>query len=347
MLAMTTIPGKPGSAELVELAEPAAGEGNVLVEGLLLGICGTDIEIVEEGYGAAPPGEERLVLGHESLGRVLEAPPVSGLEAGDLIAGIVRHMDPVPCPACARGEWDYCRNGLYTERGIKERNGFGAQRWRTERSYAIRLPKELGELGVLTEPASVVAKAWEQVEAIQRRAWAGPRTALVTGAGPIGLLAALLGVQRGLDVTVLDRVQNGPKPDLVRELGAHYLTDLDQLDGEVDVVIECTGVGALVFRSAKLLAPSGVLCLTGISSGSHEIPVPGDALNKELVLENSVIVGSVNAGRRNYIDGVEALRNADHDWLSRLVTRKVPLSDWTSALSKRPDDVKVVVDLRN
>lgn len=344
---MTTIPGKPGTAELVELAEPAAEEGNVLVEGLLLGICGTDIEIIEEGYGAAPPGEQRLVLGHESLGRVLEAPPVSGLAPGDLIAGIVRHMDPVPCPACARGEWDFCRNGQYTERGIKERHGFGAQLWRTERSYAIRLPEELGELGVLTEPASVVAKAWEQVEAIQRRAWAEPQNVLITGAGPIGLLAALLGVQRGLDVTVLDRVESGPKPELVRALGARYITDLGLLDGEVDVVIECTGVGALVFRAAKLLAPSGVLCLTGISSGSHEIPVPGDALNKELVLENSAIVGTVNAGRRNYIDGVEALRKADRSWLSGLVTRKVPLSDWTSALSKRPDDVKVVVDLRN
>jgi glucose 1-dehydrogenase len=237
-------------------------------------------------------------------------------------------MDPVPCPACARGEWDFCRNGQYTERGIKERHGFGAQRWRTDRSYAIRLPKELGELGVLTEPASVVAKAWEQVEAIQRRAWAEPQTVLITGAGPIGLLAALLGVQRGLDVTVLDRVETGRKPDLVRALGARYITDLGLLDGEVDVVIECTGVGALVFRTAKLLAPS-------------------DALNKELVLENSAIVGSVNAGRRHYIDGVQALRKADRAWLSELVTRRVPLSDWTGALTKSPDDVKVVVDLRN
>ena len=152
------------------------------------------------------PGPERLILGHELLGRVEEAPQGSGFARGDLVVGIVRRPDPVPCAACAVGEWDMCRNGLYTERGIKERNGYGAEQFRIERDFAVKLDPALGLLGVLLEPASVVAKAWEHVERIGRRSrsWQ-PRVALITGAGPVGLLAALLGAQRGLEVHILDR----------------------------------------------------------------------------------------------------------------------------------------------
>src|SRR5690606_16386615 len=124
--------------------------------------------------------------------------------------------------ACARGQFDMCRNGRYTEHGIKEVDGFGAERWRVPVDHAVRLDPALDEVGVLMEPTSVVAKAWEQVEKVGGRAWFEPRRVLVTGAGPIGLLAALLGQQRGLEVHVLDLVRSGPKPALVRELGAEY-----------------------------------------------------------------------------------------------------------------------------
>lgn len=347
MRAMTVIPGDADSGRLDDVDEPDPADGTVLVEGLSVGICGTDAEIMHEGYGWPPAGRERLVLGHESLGRVVQAPPVSGLSPGDLVAGIVRHPDPEPCPACARGQWDYCRNGRYTERGIKERDGFGAERWRAETGHLVRLPEQLGEVGVLAEPTSVVAKAWRQVELVAHRAWAHPRTALVTGAGPVGLLAALLGVQRGLEVTVLDRVTTGRKPELVRKLGGRYIDDLRQYQGEPDVVIEATGVAELVFGTARLLAPGGVCCLTGLSSGSHDVTIPGAALNKELVLENNVLVGSVNAARENWVDGVAALAAADRSWLESLITRRVPMTSWTDALAKGEDDVKVVVDLRD
>lgn len=347
MRAMTVIPGDPESGRTDDIDEPDPSDGTVLVQGMLVGICGTDVEIMHEGYGWPPPGRERLVLGHESLGRVISAPQVSGLSPGDLVAGIVRHPDPEPCPACARGQWDYCRNGKYTERGIKERDGFGAQRWRAETGHLVRLPEQLGLAGVLAEPTSVVAKAWRQAEVVSQRGWAEPRKVLVTGAGPIGLLAALLGVQRGLQVTVLDRVSGGRKPDLIRKLGARYIDDLSHYQEEPDVVIEATGVAELVFATAKLLAPSGVSCLTGISSGSHDVTIPGAALNKELVLENNVLLGSVNASRENWVDGVAALGAADSSWLESLITRTVPLRKWTDALEKGEDDVKVVVDLRD
>ena len=128
MKALTVRPGMPDSARVDDVPEPAAAAGSVLVEALAVGVCGTDLEIVSGKYGWAPPGQERLILGHESLGRVVEAPAGSGFAPGDLVAGIVRLPDPVPCPNCAVGEWDMCRNGRYTEHGIKEVDGFCAER---------------------------------------------------------------------------------------------------------------------------------------------------------------------------------------------------------------------------
>lgn len=347
MKAITVVPGKPDQVRLSEMAEPAAAEGALLVEGRLLGICGTDVDIVEQGYGWPPPGRDRVVVGHESLGSVLQAPEGSGFEPGDLVVGIVRRPDPVPCLPCSRGEWDFCRNGRYTERGIKERDGYAAARWRVEPEFAVRLEPELGDCGVLLEPASVLAKAWEQTERIFTRSSWRPEVALVTGAGPIGLFATLLGVQRGLEVHVLDRNDIGPKAQLVADLGATFHTgDVTAIGVAPDVVIECTGHGPLVFELADVVAPNAVICLTGISSGTRTVTIGLDQVNKEMVLENTVLFGSVNASRRNYEQAATALAAADRGWLERLITRRVPMSEFAEALHKRDDDVKVVVDLQ-
>ena len=214
MKAITVEPRQPETARLEDIPEPDARAGSVLVEAIAVGVCGTDVEIVEGKYGWAPHGKTRLVLGHESLGRVIDPGPSGALRKGDLVVGIVRRPDPVPCPSCAVGEWDMCRNGQYTERGIKEIDGFMSERWRIEPEYAMKVDRSLGLLGVLLEPTTVVTKAWEQVAAVGQRAFWEPRTVLVTGAGPIGLLAALVGKQHGLEVHVLDRVESGPKPSL-------------------------------------------------------------------------------------------------------------------------------------
>ncbi|TWD82410.1 threonine dehydrogenase-like Zn-dependent dehydrogenase [Kribbella amoyensis] len=346
MRAMTIVPGRADSAAVGEVEEPPPSDGAVLVEGVLAGICGTDVELVSGGFGSGPPGSDRLVLGHESLGQVIEAPPGSGLTPGDLVAGIVRRPDPEPCPACARGEWDFCRNGRYTERGIKEAHGYGAERWRIDPYFAVPVPPELGRYGVLVEPASILAKAWDLVDQVGERSWYAPEHVLVTGGGPIGLLAALIAAQRGYTVHLLDRRDEGPKPKLVRALGGEFITDLGQLGVQPDVVIEATGSGRVVAQSAQLLAPAGVMCLTGISPSPDPIDVPMDAVNRHLVTRNAALVGSVNAAKRHYADAVGVLLAADPAWLDQLITRTVPLSDWTSALTKEPDDIKVVVDLR-
>jgi threonine dehydrogenase-like Zn-dependent dehydrogenase len=226
------------------------------------------------------------------------------------VVGIVRRPDPVPCPACAAGEWDMCRNGRYTELGIKERNGYGSEYFRVESDFLIAVDPVLELLGVLLEPASVVAKAWEQVMRIGARgaAWQ-PRVALITGAGPVGLLAALLGQQRGYELHVLDRATDGPKSDLARALGATYHSgSLGSL--EPDVVIECTGAASVVLDVMSRTAPDGIVCLAGVSSGSRKLQFDVGDLNREMVLENHVVFGSVNANRRHYRAAAEALANA-------------------------------------
>jgi threonine dehydrogenase-like Zn-dependent dehydrogenase len=347
MRALTVEPGRAGSLRVEDVPEPAADAGAVLVQALALGVCGTDREIAGGEYGWAPPGRERLVLGHESLGRVLEAPEDADLAEGDLVVGIVRRPDPEPCECCARMRFDMCRNGRYTERGIKAIDGYGSERWRIEPEYAVRLRPELERVGVLMEPTSVVAKAWDEVDAAFARICAPPRSAVITGAGPIGLLAALLAVQRGLETHVLDIVEEGLKPELVRALGAAYHADpLPETGLEPDVVIECTGVGPVVFQAMAGTAAPGVVCLTGVSPAGRRIEIDAGSLNTTLVLENDIVIGSVNAAHRHYELAAAALDSADQAWLERLITRRVPLEDAAQLFEPKGGDIKAVIDLR-
>ena len=347
MRALTVEPGRANSLRLDERPEPAPREGTLLVQAVALGIGGTDREIIAAKYGAAPPGERRLVLGHESLGRVIEAPDGSGFSTGDLVAGVVRRPDPVPCPACAGGEWDMCRNGRYTERGIKQADGYGAERFRLRPEFAIRIDPALGVLGVLVEPASVLAKAWDHIERIgaRTRTWR-PRSVLVTGAGPVGLLAALMARQRGLEVHVFDRHARGPKPELVASLGGVYhYGGVEQLpDLQPGVIIECTGAAAVVAEVVQRCGSDGIVCLAGISSGGRTLDFDIGGFNRQTVLRNDVIFGTVNANRAHYEAAVAALAKSDPAWLSRMISRRVPLERWAEAFEARPDDVKVVID---
>jgi threonine dehydrogenase-like Zn-dependent dehydrogenase len=273
MRALTVRPGVADSPALTDLDEPTPAEGRVLVDGLQVGLCGTDEEIVAGEYGQAPPGSELLVLGHENLGRV-------------------------------------------------------------------------ADVEVLLEPTTIVAKAWEQLERIGRRAFWQPQVAVITGAGPVGLLAALLAVQRGLQVHVFDIVTSGSKPELVDALGATYHSETLPDSGiEADVTIECTGVPSVVVDVMTCNATDSVTCLTGVSSSGTRIPLDIGALSRNAVLQNDVVFGSVNANRRHYDAGMAALAAADRAWLSRLITRRVPVADFRDAFADRPDDVKVVLEL--
>jgi threonine dehydrogenase-like Zn-dependent dehydrogenase len=344
MKALMVEPRAAASLQVEDIAEPKPDQGSVLIRAAALGVCGTDREIIAGRYGSAPPGHKRLVLGHESLGIVESAPPRAGVAAGDLVVGFVRTPDPLPCACCAAGEWDRCTNGGFTEHGVKALDGFGRELYRLEPDRLIVLPASLGLHGVLVEPASVVAKAWEDVERIGRRDCWNPGRVLVTGAGPVGLLAALLGVQRHFEVHVLDRATSGPKPRLVRDLGATYHSgDVHALPDNFDIVIECTGAASLLVAMPGRTAPDAVICLLGISGTGKEISVDAAAINNRMVLGNRVIVGSVNANRRHYEAARDALVAADAAWLGRLIARRVPFDNWQDAFEVRSDDVKTIV----
>ena len=342
MKAITVEPKKPGTVRFEDIPEPDAREGSVLVEAIAAAVCGTDIEIAEGKYGWAPPGKTRLVLGHESLGRVIDPGPSSSLKKGDLVAGLVRRPDPVPCPNCAVGESDMCRNGQYTERGIKEIHGFMSERWRIEPEYAIKVDPSLGILGVLLEPTTVITKALEQVLAVGQRSFWEPKTVLVTGAGPIGLLAAFGASLRGTEVHVLDRVESGPKPEIVRALGATYHSgSVLDLGFEPDVIVECTGVGSVIADSIQKIGAGGVVCLTGVGAGGIASRAVADVA-AAVVLKNNVVVGSVNANKRHWYKAAQALARADRKWLSRLITRYEKPENFKQALERKPGDIKVV-----
>jgi len=346
MRAMTVLPSSNGSARVEEVQDAEFRDDSLLVRGLSVGICGTDREIADGVYGLPPLGERTLIVGHEGLGEVLRAPEGSGFTPGDLVVGIVRRPDPVPCAACAAGQWDMCRNDMFGERGIVRLHGYGSELWHLEPEFAVAIPTTLGDLGVLAEPAAVLAKAWDQVDQISRRAYFVRGRALVTGAGPIGLMACLLGAQRGYEMHVVDLALGGPKQELVEELGGHFHAGVAaDVDVDVDVVIECTGLGAVGRSASQRLVSGGILCLTGIMNLPPALDVDATALNRMMVLRNQVLFGTVNAGRRHWEQAVASLVAADPRWLERLITRRVPLSSWTDALEQQAADIKVVVDL--
>jgi threonine dehydrogenase-like Zn-dependent dehydrogenase len=346
MRAITVIPGKQGSVALTHMPEPPAEDGPILVQTQAIGICGTDLEIISGEYGSAPPGQDRLIVGHESLGRVVEAAPETGFGPGDLVVGIVRRRDPVPCPACAAGHWDMCMNGQYTERGIQGRHGYASEHYRIHPEYLVTVDPALGILGVLLEPATVVAKAWDHIEKIGRRAAWAPEKVLITGAGPIGLLAALLATQRGYRTYVLDRVTEGRKPEMVRRLGATYFHsgDLGEAAADADIVIECTGHVQMLLEASPRNLRYRITCLTGVSPAGAEATIDPGLLNRNMVLHNSVLFGSVNANRQHYELAAQALAQADPGWLADLITREAPLDQWADAYIRKPDDIKTILN---
>jgi threonine dehydrogenase-like Zn-dependent dehydrogenase len=345
MRALTVRPGEANSVGVRDVPEPPEADGPMVVETVAIGICGTDLEIAAGEYGEAPPGEDVLILGHESLGRVAEAPADSGFAVGDLVVGIVRRPDPVPCSSCAVGEWDMCRNGRYTERGIKGLHGYASERYRIVPDFAVKLRPGLEQVGVLLEPTTVVAKAWDHIQRIGNRVHWEPRTVAVTGAGPIGLLAALLGVQRGLEVHVLDVVEEGIKPQLAEALGAQYHTEpIGEIGLALDIIVECSGVPSVVVDVLYQSGHDGIVCLTGVSPRGRNVTIDAGALGREIVLRNDAIFGSVNANRAHYEQAAQALADANSDWLQQLITRRVPVAQYADALQRHDDDVKVVLE---
>ena len=344
MKAVAVFPGKRNSMHLTTMPKPTVDEipngRGVLVKVLRVGVDGTDKEINAAEYGAAPPGYDFLVTGHESFGRVeAVGPNVTELRPGDYVVATVRR--PGSSIYDRIGTYDMTTDDVYFERGINLRHCYLTEYYVDDPEYIVIVPPELRDVAVLLEPTTVVEKGIAQAFEIQRRlkVWR-PRRAAVMGAGTIGLLATLALRLRGLEVTVFGRTA---KPylnsDLVQALGARYESTADvcilagaDRFGPFDLIFEATGASAVVFESMQALGKNGVLVLSSVTGGDQHIEVPADRINLEFVLGNKVMVGTVNANREYFEMGVKDIAHAEAQypgWLARLLTHPVKgLENW-------------------
>ena len=348
MKAVAVRPGVPDSMHLARLAKPSVGEipdgRGVLVKVLRVGVDGTDKEINAAEYGAAPPGYDFLVTGHEGFGRVeAVGPNVTELAPGDYVVATVRR--PGSSIYDRIGTSDMTTDDVYYERGINLRHGFLTEYYVDDAEFIVKIPCELREVGVLLEPTTVVEKGIAQAYEIQRRlrVWR-PRKAAVMGAGTIGLLAAMALRLRGLDVTVFGRTARPYlNSDLIEALGARYestaalpIVEGAKKYGPFDLIFEATGASPVVFESMQALGKNGVLVLSSVTGGDKMIQVPADRINLEFVLGNKVMVGTVNANREYFEMGVKDLAHAEAQypgWLARLLTHPVKgLENWQQLL---------------
>jgi glucose 1-dehydrogenase len=338
MKAVAVIPGQPDSIHLRDAPKPSLDEvpggRGVLVRVLHVGVDGTDKEINAAEYGAPPSGHDFLILGHESFGRVeAVGPNVSGLAPSDYVVASVRR--PGSSIYDAIGLQDMTTDDSYFERGINLLHGYLAEYYVDAEEYLVKVPPRLKGVGVLMEPTSVAEKAIGQAFEIQRRlrVWR-PRKAAVLGTGTLGLLGSMILKLRGLDVTAFG-LQEQPyrNADLLSEIGVRYvstkttsLTEAARVHGPFDLILEGTGYSPLVFEAMDVLAKNGVLAMVSVTGGDRQIQVPADRINQGFVLGNKVAVGSVNASREDFEQGVRDLSQAELShpgWLEKLLTHRV------------------------
>jgi threonine dehydrogenase-like Zn-dependent dehydrogenase len=361
MKAIAIRPGQKNSVFLHEIEKPEIAPGELLIRVLETGICGTDLEIIRGDYGTAPRGQDFLVLGHESFGRVEEVGPgleASGWATGDYVVCTVRRPCHDSDPNCDHGQSDMCLTGNYTERGIKDQHGFMTEYYTEKPQFAIKVPPQYRSWGVLLEPTAVVEKAIYQAYKIQQRLEWAPKKAVVLGAGPIGLLATFLLRDRGLEVFTVAHSPGGPgnpKAVMTERVGATYLSSqevqIDQLNkkiGPIDLIIEASGSSEVVFQGMAALGPNGIMGITGVAGGHNSLAVDTNRLNHQIVMGNQVIFGSVNANRNYFEMGVESWAGIEAKWpgvLDSMITRKYPLEDYEAALSRDRNSIKTVMQI--
>ncbi len=276
-----------------------------------VGICGTDRELARFAFGYPPAGEEFLALGHEALGEIVAmGAAVRDLRKGDLVVPTIRRACPGPCASCGAGRRDLCRTGDYRERGIFGLHGYLSEFAVDSVRDMVTVPAALASYAILVEPLSSVEKV---VESVLRCHQADPQTALVLGAGPIGILAALRLQLQGIKVTVQSlEPEEDPRVQLLRKAGVRY--ERDGRDA-VDLVIEATGSAEAGLAGLNRLAPNGVLGLLGARDGHGEIRW------LEMIRNNQTVVGSVNAALSHFKRAVKTLGMLERRTLDALVTR--------------------------
>ena len=364
MKAIAVTPSTRGLS-LLEQEEPRlTSPTDVRLRMLEVGVCGTDREICRFEYGTPPPGAAHLVIGHESLGQVVEVGAgVSRMRVGDLVVPMVRRPCPhATCRACRDGRQDFCFTGDFRERGIKEAHGFMTEQVVDDERYMNPVPAALRPFAVLVEPLTIAEKALEQVRDVQdRMPWRASEPvlgagqhAVVIGAGPVGLLGAMALVVAGFETTVYSRgAAPNPKASLVEAIGARYVdadavavTALPDLVGNVDLVYEAAGASAVAFEVMTVLGTNGIFTFTGVPGRKAPIAVDTDLIMRNLVLKNQVVLGTVNAGRDAFEAAIRDLGTFVARWpeaVSALITGRFPMAAYSDLLLGRPSGIKNVV----
>jgi len=350
--ALVTDPGVPHSTRVADVPAATAGAGEVLLRVLEVGVCGTDREITHGLFGIAPEGAGTLVLGHEALALVEQ--DGHGFSRGDLVTATVRRSC-LHCIACDDGAPDSCLTGDYRERGITRLDGFARELVAEDPAQLVAIPRSLGRLGVLAEPTSICARALRHAQTIGGRQPWRLQQALVLGAGAVGTLSTFLLRLAGVDVWVASLEPAGdPRADILTACGARYVSTeetslglLREETGGFDLVIEAAGDAQLMADCLGLLRRSGILCVLGIDGRDHQVMVDGRTLGVDLILENRVLFGSVNAHRTDWLAGVEALDRVRQRWpgaLDALISGRLPLDRFEDALAFRGGKATLVLD---
>lgn len=345
---------------LEKVPDPAPGPDEVKVRVLECGLCGTDREIVAGRYGSPPPGRKDLVLGHENFGEVVEVGrSVQGLRVGDEVVATVRRGCGI-CRFCRTQRSDFCETGLFTERGIKGRDGYLAEFYVDRPEYLVRVPRPHRLSAVLLEPLSVAEKAVQQAKRVLDRTELNPgcdagrpRKALVVGTGAMGMLSALVLAAEGFEVMAMDpRGEKTSATGVLSAIGARYRdgsAGLSVLGSErFDLVLEAAGSATLDFELTTLLAPNGCLLLLGLpGDAAKPFPLAGGELIQRLVLQNQAMVGSVNANRRYFELGLRHLTAFRRRWgtvAEQLVSHRLPWTDFESVVTgRRSSGIKCVL----
>ena len=352
----------PGKREvrLIDHPEPAiASPTEVKVRVLDVGVCGTDREITSFQYGTPPEGSNYLILGHESLSQVQDTgKQVSKAKPGDLVVLSVRRpCGHASCIACRSGRQDFCYTGDFTERGIKQRHGYMTEFVVEEERYLNVVPSELREVAVLVEPLTIAEKSLAQLATVELRLpWKGQghRNAVVLGAGPVGLLGAMALRVAGFEVTVYSRSsKHEEKDDIVAAIGARYIAaethsvdDLAKIVGPIDLVYEAVGASGLAFEVIKRLGSNGVFIFTGVPGRKGPIEVDTDAIMRDVVLNNQVILGSVNAPPESFQAAIRDLGQFMQKWpdaVRALITARFPIDQAMQPLAPGAGGIKNVI----
>jgi glucose 1-dehydrogenase len=365
MKALAIVPGTK-DVRLVDRPEPSIqADDEIKLKVRRVGICGTDREEVSGGRAKAPAGHNDLVIGHEMFGQVVDVgKAVTRVKPGDFAVFTVRRGCG-KCLPCDMNRSDMCLTGDYTERGIWGADGYQAEFVVDKELYVVQVPSELEPVGVLCEPLSVAEKAIHEAVRVQmaRRPdalatpdWLFGRRCLVAGLGPIGLLAALILRLRDAEVYGLDIVdQSSARPQWLKAIGGQYVdgrqVQADQVDdklGPMEFIFEAAGIAKLEFGLMDALAEAGAYVLTGIPGGDRPTQVSGAALMRDFVLDNQIMLGSVNASRGHFQMAVEDLSQAHLKWgdhLAKLITNLVPHDRFQDAFQGHDEDeIKVVVE---